>query len=95
MNIQKDKDTVKAIMKTKKEVFPNFEKDYQLYLAQLQAEEKAKNQAEFKNKLEEEKQQDNAIKAKKKEIDDFFDYGDEDDKVFAGGDNQHLEDDFM
>ena len=33
MNIQKDKDTVKAIMKTKKEVFPNFEKDYQLYLA--------------------------------------------------------------
>ena len=28
MNIQKDKQIVKTIMKTKKEVFPNFEKDY-------------------------------------------------------------------
>lgn len=48
MNIQKDKQIVKGIMKTKKEAFPNFEKDYQQYLKQLQQEEKAKTQTDFK-----------------------------------------------
>ena len=82
-------------MKTKKEVFPDFQKDYNEYLLVLQQEENAKKLEDKKAKQEEEKTAKDQIKAKAKEWDDFLGYGDEDDKVYAGGDNQYLEDDFM
>ena len=46
---------VKAIMKSKTEANPNFEKDYQEYLKMIAKEEKAKTQAEYQKKVEEEK----------------------------------------
>ena len=46
--VEKNKDVVKAIMKTKSERFPNFEKEYNEYLLVVQKEENAKILAEKK-----------------------------------------------
>jgi hypothetical protein len=56
IHIDKDKDTVKAIIKTKDERFPEFEKDYREYLRDLERE---KNSLILKEKIaveEEEKE---------------------------------------
>ena len=94
-NVDKDKDIVRAIMKTKYEAFPDFEKDYRDYLKEL---EQAKNAENLKVKIaeEEEEKAGKAVKqAKKAEWDDFFGQAEDDEKVYAGGNNEYLEDDFM
>ena len=98
LNIEKDKDIVRKLLKSKKEEFPNFEADHRDYLKE---QERAKNEEAKMEKIakeEEEKAAKAIIKAKEDELKEFMELGgaDEDDgKVYAGGDNQHLEDDFM
>ena len=58
-------------------------------MREIERQKNHKILAEKKAVEEEEKKQ------KQKELHDFLKGGDEDDKVFAGGDNQFLEDDFM
>ena len=92
---EKDKDIVRATMKTKTEEFPDFEKEYQSYLYDLQKKENAVKQAEKKKQQEEEKAGRDAKNAKQKEWEDFFEHQDKDEKKMMGGHNQFLEDDFM
>ena len=83
-------------MKTKKEAFPDFQRDYQDYLLDLERQKNAEIKEEKMKKLEEEKSAKEAKKAQKKEWDDFFDAQEETgDMHYAGGDNTHLDDDFM
>ena len=93
--VEKNKDIIRAVMKTKSEGFPDFEKDYQAYLKEVEREKNSVILEEKKKKAAEEKAAKDAKDAKNQEWDDFFGAEEEDDKVFAGGDNQHLEDDFM
>ena len=55
--------------------------------AEIKAEKKAVEAEERKAKEEK--------KAKEDEINDFMALGEDDGQVYAGGDNAHLEDDFM
>ena len=93
--VEKNKDSVKALMKTKTERFPNFEKEYNEYLLMVQKEQNAEILAEKMAQEEEEKEGVAKAKAAKKEWDDQNEYGDEDGKTYAGGNNQYLDDDFM
>ena len=59
-HVEKNKDIVKAIMKTKEERFPDFQKDYQEYLLVVQKEENSKILEQKKAIAEEEKTQKDA-----------------------------------
>ena len=93
--VEKNKDMVKATMKTKTEASPDFEADYRDYCKDLERQENAKIRQEKKAKEEEEKQAKDEIDNNKKEWKQFFGAQDADEKAMAGGDNQFLEDDFM
>ena len=92
---EKDKDIVRATMKTKTESFPDFAADYQNY---LWAQEKKENAIKLKGKIateEEEKAAKDIKAAKKGEWDEFFGGQDQEEAVMAGGNNKFLDDDFM
>lgn len=93
--VDKNKDIIRAVMKTKSEGFPDFEKDYQAYIKEVEREKNSVNLEEKKKLAAEEKAAKDAIADKNQEWDDFFGAEEDEDKVFAGGDNSHLEDDFM
>ena len=93
--VDKNKDIIRAVMKTKSEGFPDFEKDYQAYIKEVEREKNSVTLEEKKKLAAEEKAAKDAIADKNQEWDDFFGAEEDEDKVFAGGDNTHLEDDFM
>ena len=95
INVDKNKDIVRAVMKTKSEGFPDFEKDYHAYIKEVEREKNSVVLEEKKKLAAEEKAAKDAIADKNQEWDDFFGAEEDEDKVFAGGDNTHLEDDFM
>ena len=95
MTIEKNKDLIRETNKTKRELNPDFAQEYRDYLKDLEREKNAKILEEKKIEAEAEKVGREAKNKKKAEWDEFFGEADEDDKVYAGQDNQFLEDDFM
>ena len=65
ITIEKNKDLIRKTLKTKEERNPDFQKDYQEYLKELQREENSKNLEEKKAQEEEEKKQKQDKQAKK------------------------------
>ena len=87
INIEKNKDIIRAVMKTKKEDFPDFAADHQIYLKEVQASKNAVTKAGKIAVAEEEKQAHDKIAAKQQDLDDFFGGQDEDEMHYAGDAN--------
>ena len=87
VHIEKNKDIIREVLKSKRELDPDFEKDYRDYLKEIEREKNAKILEEKKAAAEEEKKGKEAKKKAKEEWDDFFGAANEDDKVYAGGSN--------
>ena len=89
MFVEKNKDLVKETMKSKREIFPNFQQEHEEYLKTLEREKNSKIIAEKKLKEQEEKKGKKAKEEKKKEWEDYLDAADEavERKAMAGGDN--------
>jgi hypothetical protein len=71
LHIEKKTDVLKKILKTKQELYPNLQKQYDEYMKGYKKEQEIKKRLEAKAKLEEEKRQKEESDRKKKQWDQY------------------------